>query len=180
MFDNPGQFAGCVPIPNRLFDEVLPELTDTELRVLLIVMRSTLGWREGSDDGTWRFKRRDWITHRQLIRRTGRSSASVSSAIQSLIDASLIVVEDASGKQLMSALERRVTIGKLYYGLGVDMWKSARFCRIEKLRTTTNNWNNIKGEPASVDNSRFSSRRTQGLTHVSRILEVTRSENGSS
>ena len=87
--------AGCVPIPNRLFDEVLPTLTDTELRLILVVMRATLGWREGSDSGGWRYKRRDWLTHRQLVRRTGRSSASISSAIQSLVVAGLIRVEDA-------------------------------------------------------------------------------------
>ncbi len=65
--------GGVIPVPNRLVDEVLPTLKDTELRVLLIVLRQTLGWREGSDTrARWRYKRRDWISHSQMVRRTGR------------------------------------------------------------------------------------------------------------
>ena len=33
------------PVPTRLVDEVMPALKDTELRVLLVVLRQTWGWQ---------------------------------------------------------------------------------------------------------------------------------------
>ena len=145
MPDQPKQTTGWVPIPNRLFDEVLPELTDSQLRVILIIMRSTLGQREGNGAGGWRFKKRDWITHRQMMKRTGRSSSSISSAIQTLIDMNLMKVEDVHGNLLDTAESRRLTLGKLYFSV-VDnwpiLWKTPQISRIENVRTTTNNWNN--------------------------------------
>ena len=33
------------PVPTRLIDTVLPHLKDTELRVLLVVLRQTWGWK---------------------------------------------------------------------------------------------------------------------------------------
>jgi hypothetical protein len=127
---------GAVPIPNRLFDEVLPELSDTELRVFLVVLRATLGWREGDDRGGWRFKRRDWISHAQFVKRTGRGSDAVSRAIQGLVARSLIVVEDRQGKPLTTAAERRGHVGRLYFR-PVDKWITSSPCHPVKPKTTT-------------------------------------------
>lgn len=128
--------AGAVPIPNRLFDEVLPALNDTELRVLLIVLRQTLGWREGSDRGGWQFKKRDWLTHGQLCRRTGRSSESVSKAISALVRANLLIVEAHNGLPMDTAQKRRRHLGRLYYR-PVDKWITSQCSRSEKAKTTT-------------------------------------------
>ncbi len=100
------------PVPNALLDTFLPHLSDTELRVLLVVDRSTLGWK----DGTGR-KRSDWLSHRQLQTRTGRAGASVSRAIESLVRRGLLVVEDGAGQARSSAHSRRATRGRLYYRL---------------------------------------------------------------
>src|SRR5947209_3702898 len=105
--------GGAVPIPNRLFDEVLPTLTDTQLRVLLVVLRQTLGWREGSETGGWRYKQRDWISHMQLMKKTGRGSEALSEAVGSLVAAGLIVVEDAKGRLLDTPDKRRRHLGRL-------------------------------------------------------------------
>jgi hypothetical protein len=128
--------TGFVPIPNRLFDEVMPELSDTELRVLLVVFRQTAGWKEGDDLGGWRHKRRDWISHRQLIGKTGRKSEAVSRAIEALVNCSLVVVEDVSGRALTSATERRRAMGRLYYRPG-EMWITAPPFDTAKAKTTT-------------------------------------------
>ncbi len=137
--------SGSVPIPNVLFDQVMPQLGDTELRVLLVVLRQTLGWREGSDLGGWRFKRRDWITHRQLVHKTGRGSEAVSGAVNSLVSAGLIVVEDREGRPLSTAAERRRFMGRLYFR-PVDKWITRDSSHTGKPKTTTNNWNNIKAK----------------------------------
>lgn len=104
--------GGTTPVPNVLFDTYLSRLSDTELRVLLVVNRATLGWKEGTGR-----KASDWLSHRQLQARTGRAGASVSHAIQSLVSRGLLIVQDAAGRTCDSAHSRRATRGRLYYRL---------------------------------------------------------------
>ncbi len=103
---------GTTPVPNILFDTFLPLLSDTELRVLLVVNRATLGWKEGTGR-----KESDWLSHRQLQARTGRAGASVSGAIERLVRRGLLVVQDGSGGLRDSARSRRAARGRLYYRL---------------------------------------------------------------
>jgi len=107
------QKSGSTSLPNAVFDALLPTLGDTELRVLLIVARSTLGWKEGSGR-----KGRDWLSHAQLQRRTGRSGAPVSRAIDTLVKRGLLVVQDEAGRGKGSASERRALRGSLFFRLG--------------------------------------------------------------
>lgn len=147
------------PVPTRLVDTVMPRLRDTELRVLLVVLRQTWGWKvdrgaatdkaatdrkiavkEKASKGKIRgralvdkqgtkkpvtkhqvTKRRDWLSHRQLCRRTGRGSDAVSAAVAALTASGLIIVEDAGGKPLMTPDERRRCLGRLYFRPGT-MW----------------------------------------------------------
>lgn len=142
----PAYPRGTVPIPNRLFDDVLPNLTDTQLRVLLVVLRATIGWREGEEGGGWRYKRRDWISHAQFARRTGRGSEAISTAIQSLVEASLIVAEDSGGRPLDTPEKRRRYVGRLYFR-PVDMWITPDRRHTGKAKTTTyirNNKYNVR------------------------------------
>lgn len=142
--DNRGSFpAGAVPIPNQLFDAVLPNLKDTELRVLLIVLRQTIGFREGSPSGGWRYKERDWISHSQMIRKTGRGSEAVSRAIDALVQRGLIVVESAAGRPLVTAAERRRFLERLYFR-PAQMWITDDPRHPAKAKTTTDKRDNKK------------------------------------
>ena len=113
--------AAWHPVPVRLVDEVMPGLRDTELRVLLVVLRQTWGWRADRFGENGAHKRRDWLSHRQLCRRTGRGSDAVSAAVASLSASGLIIVEDAGGRPLPTPEERRRCLGRLYFRLG-EMW----------------------------------------------------------
>jgi len=108
------------PVPIKLVDDLMPYLKDTELRVLLVVLRQTWGWKADrtKTDNTGPTKRRDWLSHRQLCRRTGRGSEAVSGAVASLTALGLIVVEDASGTPLSTPEERRRCLGRLYFRPG--------------------------------------------------------------
>ena len=106
------------PVPIWLVDEVMPTLKDTELRILLVVLRQTAGWRSDRLAEGVSHKRRDWLSHRQLCRRTGRGSDAVSGAVASLTASGLIVVEDADGRPLATPEERRRCLGRLYFRLG--------------------------------------------------------------
>lgn len=63
-------------IPNSVLDRLLPQLSDTELRVLLILIRQTLGWQHGS--------LRTALTYQSLMRRTGRGRGAVATALRDL------------------------------------------------------------------------------------------------
>ena len=104
-----GSQGGTVPVPNAVLDVLMPMLRDTELRVLLVVIRQTLGWQEqsGGSRRSNQRKWRDYISHSQLCRKTGRASAAVSSAIDSLVKQGHIVVEDIAGRALSTSEERR-------------------------------------------------------------------------
>jgi hypothetical protein len=111
------------PVPHWLLDQVMPLLSDTELRVLLVVTRSTLGWREGEGR-----KESDWFSHRQLQARTGRSSAAVSRAIDGLVKREMLVVTNAVGEPLASASARSRARGRLFFRVTSPKdWRGAQF-----------------------------------------------------
>lgn len=105
--------GGSTPLPNALLDTILPTLSDTQLRVLLVVARSTLGWKEGAGR-----KGRDWLSHSQLQKRTGRSGAPVSRAVDVLVKRGLLVVQDEAGVARATARERRAMRSSLFFRLG--------------------------------------------------------------
>jgi len=160
------------PTPNKFFDAYLPRLRDTEARVLLIVIRSTLGWvgRNGTR------KKRDWISHRQLQQRTGRTSEPVSSAVDSLVRQGLIEVEDERGRLLRTVRSRQSRFGKLFYSLGPLLWESdsmpALETRSEESGTTKANKNknklNNKGFK-TLEGKRNQSARGRGWSKASEV-----------
>ena len=107
--------GGTIPVPNGLLDMAMPRLRDTELRVLLVVVRQTLGWQEGSDPA--QRKERDWLTQSQLMRRTGRASGAVARAVDALVRGDLIEVLNRAGAPLRTPAERRRHLGQLYFRL---------------------------------------------------------------
>ena len=101
-------------VPNFLFDAFLPNLTEAELKVLLIVIRQTLGWL---DKRTGQRKLKDRITSYQFRQKTGLSKRVITTTIQSLLQKNLVQVTDATGLKLHLAHERK---GKtnLFYAIG--------------------------------------------------------------
>lgn len=107
-----------VPFPVGLIDGAMPHLTDTEWRVLCVVVRQTLGW---SDPAGGR-KRRDWLSHSQLRRRTGRSGGAVSLAVDALVRSGLVEATDTLGGNLAGSASRRKA-QRVYYALAQD-WET--------------------------------------------------------
>ena len=69
-------------VPNYLIDVLLPTLRDTELRILLILLRQTVGWNQAD--------RAVILPYRTLMKRTGRASEAVGKAIRYLREQELI------------------------------------------------------------------------------------------
>jgi DNA replication protein DnaD len=99
-------------VPNFIFS-VLPDLTEAELKIILVVIRQTLGWE---DKRTGQRKTRDRITISQFMQKSGLSKRAVTKAIQSLSQKHLLTVTDFKGNTLTQSTERK---GKsyIYYSL---------------------------------------------------------------
>lgn len=88
-------------VPNVILDNHLRTLSPVELKLLLVVVRQTIGWK----------KPKDRISHAQFIKKTGISRKVISKTIQSLINKHLIEITDFNGNQLNTPQKRK---GKLY------------------------------------------------------------------
>lgn len=111
------------PVPNVVFDTYLKELKLAELKVLLIIIRQTLGWT----DKRTRSERKemDWISNSQLVLKTGNSARAINDAIRVLTDKNLIEVLSQSG-DLLDTPDKRKGQQKLYFRL-----TNAKFATVE-------------------------------------------------
>ncbi len=109
-----------VPFPTVLFDEQMPRLKDTEWRLLCVIVRQTLGWK--SRKGR---KKRDWMSQKQLIARTGRNSAALSAALDNLVRKNLVVCQDVGGRVLLTKQQRRQHRGHVYFSLAEQIVASS-------------------------------------------------------
>ncbi len=100
------------PVPNALFDVYLKDLKSAELKVLLVIIRQTLGWADRQ--GVLGRKERDWISSGQLQAKTGSSRRAISSATEILVKKELIEVLGDSGNPLNDPIQRKGKL-RLYY-----------------------------------------------------------------
>lgn len=101
-----------VPFPSALLDEQMPDLKDTEWRLLCVIVRQTLGWQSGQGR-----KKRDWMSQKQLMARTGRNSAALSAALDALVRKNLIVCQTENQEALVTPQQRRSHRGRVYFSL---------------------------------------------------------------
>lgn len=102
------------PTPNILFDVMMRDMKDTELRVTLQVIRATYGWM--LDIETRARKQEDWISRSQLEVKTGRSGKSLSTAIEACIAGGFIEARAENGEVLDSPDKRSGR--KIFYRIG--------------------------------------------------------------
>jgi hypothetical protein len=167
--------GGSTPFPNILLDTFMPLLTDTEWRVLCVVVRQTLGWRAANpdeDSSSGRSatkthpnqvrKRSDWISQRQLMKRTGRASEAVSKAIEGLVRKHLLDIRAETGEDMSSPQARRRNCGKLWYQLPEYLLgdnsehKPYSPFRVRKSNTTKVTFNKIYKEYKNTENGPYS------------------------
>ena len=97
-------YPNTTQVPNALFDAYIPTLTESELKVLLIVIRQTMGWK---DLRTGKRKERDRISISQFITKTGLSKRIISIAIQKLSLRGLLEITDYKGSKLIHSQDRK-------------------------------------------------------------------------
>lgn len=102
------------PTPNELYNGEMRKMNDTELRIVLVVTRATLGWELDKETGTR--KKEDWISRSQIIDKTGRSGRAISTAIESCMQKGWIEARNKDGEMLDTPQKRS---GKrIFYRLG--------------------------------------------------------------
>lgn len=122
-------YSRTTQVPNQLFDYLLPRLTFSELKVLLVVIRQTLGWVIGPSGQR---KSRDWLSSRRMETLSGLSKRAISMATSSLIERGLLVVTNHQGALLESPSSRKGRT-RLYYSttfpqVGTTPEKRSAFC----------------------------------------------------
>ena len=108
-----GFTPNTTPTPNWLYNGEMKKMTDTELRVVLVITRHTLGW---FDNLTKQRKEIDWISQRKFMDKTGKSNRAISTAIENCIKNGWIEAYDKKKNRLNSPAER--SGNKVYYRLG--------------------------------------------------------------
>ena len=107
-------------VPNTVFDEHLKDLGYAELKVLLVIIRQTYGWK---DKKTNTYKRWDWISQQFFVKKTGLSARAVSTAISQLLIRQLILVKNRQGRLLFHKQERQRE-PKLYFSCTLEVTPS--------------------------------------------------------
>ncbi len=113
--------------PSHLIDEIMPQLKDTEWRLLCILVRQTFGWKK-----EW-----DWLSTSQLKARTGRATAAVSHAIETLVRLQLIEVRTMSGHCANSPMDRRKAREGLLFRLQVPVSADTTISKSENHKANT-------------------------------------------
>lgn len=93
------------PVPNEIFDVLLHKLSHRELKVLLVIIRQSLGWTIAKGSDKRRSKAR--IRFGQFKSATGLSVGSIHRAIKDLHERKLISIFDYYHKELFHPSERR-------------------------------------------------------------------------
>ncbi len=110
-------------VPNILFDIYLKELSESELKVILVIIRQTYGWL---DTRTKKPKQWDWISRQFFVKKTSLSLRAVSGAISKLYQKNYIRIKNQDGTLLTTALQRRRAY-RLYYSVNIsDQCKKQR------------------------------------------------------
>ena len=108
------------PIPNALLDQHLRHLKESELKVLLTIMRKTYGW---VDPATGKRKEKDWIAHSQFKEITGLCHKSVSTGVALLIEKDIIIATDTNDYPLGRAEQRR-DARRVSYAVGGGLFQA--------------------------------------------------------
>lgn len=110
------------PVPNQVFSW-LPELSGTELKCLLVIIRNTIGW---VDKYTGERKERDWIANSVFASKGGISERSVTTAIESLLKKKIIKATGYGGSELSDPQKRKFS-NRIYYQLNLDNSEKTAF-----------------------------------------------------
>src|SRR5687768_1809498 len=89
------------PVPDELFDEQLPDLSGSELKVLLYIIRRTFGFKKDSDNISLNQLLHGITTKEGVVldRGTGLTKKTLLESIKSLVEKNLLLTERRRSKE---------------------------------------------------------------------------------
>jgi phage replication O-like protein O len=97
MKENKPKNSYTTNIPNDMLEAIISmDLTSTEQKIVLLVIRKTYGFH----------KEKDWISYTQFMEHTRRSRFSVWSSIKKLVSKSILVRSTKLGKKTFYSINR--------------------------------------------------------------------------
>ena len=152
-------------VPNEVFDKWLAILTESELKILLVIIRQTYGW---IDRYTGRRKLRDRITRTQFMMKAGLSARIVSKTLNSLLKRGLIQISDENLKPLIYSSDRKGKFILLYSINPGNLMAETREQSYPRLGNgSAYNKTNIKLKETKLSSTHF---MTNSLKSVGEIL----------
>lgn len=97
-------------LPNSLIDIHLKNLSEKELKILLLIIRQTVGFSDGHGGR----KNREWLSQKFISNRTGLSYKSISLGIHQLISKKLVIATNKKGA-ILSEPEARKGCLRIFY-----------------------------------------------------------------
>lgn len=97
-------YRNTTQVPNFVLDKWLKILNRSEILILLIIVRQTIGW---FNSYTGKRKEMDRISQSQFVLKTGLTARMVSKSLNSLLEKKLIAVYDKNHVELQTAIERK-------------------------------------------------------------------------
>lgn len=155
--------SNTTPVPNVVFDEYLKDLKLAELKVLLVVIRQTLGWAD--KNSTLGRKERDWISSSQLSKKTGSSKRAITTATEELNKKSLIEIQDEH-RNILDTPEKRKGKQRLYYRLLPTLKTTVENCVGKSVHPAEN-------QPTSAEIAEDFRKKITALTQKMRITKET-------
>ena len=158
-------------VPNTLFDIYLPQLTFSELKILLYIIRQTYGWKLKNG----KRKQRDRLTYSYISKKTGLSRRIISETIQSLIVKHLIKVTDHHGNLLHDASQRKGKVG-IYYTplLQTNALNNKKVCKQKQTPMQNRVYNKTK---QTKEKKQMRGERTKRISDWERISQIINSKN---
>jgi len=161
-------------IPNSLLDIHLKVLSKSELKVLLIIIRKTVGIIDSEIKG----KRieRAWISQRLFSICTNLSGRAISTAIDSLCSKNLIIVTNKVG-QILETKNARRGVSRLYYSSNSLLEGSQEKNKASEI-TFNNTVNKVHTIKQTIIKQSYeqSSQAIYRLTDRERILQIINSK----
>jgi len=102
------------PTPNWLYNGEMKKINESELKVVLLVTRKTLGW---FDPTTRERKAQDYISQSKFMEFTGQSNRAIATAIQVCVEHGWIIAKDRNGNTCNTPEKRARR--KVWYQLGM-------------------------------------------------------------
>lgn len=158
-----------IPVPHAVVDTLLPTLREAELKVLLVIVRHTYGWKDWQTGGR---RKQCWLTYDRLIKLTGLSRRVITDAISSLIKQNCIELSDERGRSLKQPSERKGRV-RIFYACSKSLVQKASHPSADSDVVSVQNLHRIKerGKEVSKESDEENDLNSNECLRIGELLE---------